>query len=123
MSAFAALALLLALLGTYGVLSGSVNARTREIGIRMALGADTGSIRQMVLRYATAIAVPGIALGALGAWMSSRWLEALLFQVEATSPWAYGASILLFTVLALVSGWIPARRATRVDTVKVLSAE
>ncbi|NIR40179.1 MAG: FtsX-like permease family protein, partial [Actinobacteria bacterium] len=92
MSAFGALALLLALLGTYGVLSGSVNARTREIGIRMALGADTGSIRHMVLRYATAITVPGIALGVLGAWIASRWLDALLYGVEATSPGAYGAS-------------------------------
>lgn len=123
MSAFAALALLLALVGTYGVLAGSVSARTREIGIRMALGADGGSIRQMVLRYATAITVPGIALGLLGAWLSSRWLEALLFEVEATNPWAYGASVLLFLALALGSGWLPARRATRVDTVRVLTAD
>lgn len=123
MSAFALLALLLSLLGTYGVLAGSVNARTREIGIRMALGADTGSIRQMVLRYATAITVPGIALGLLGAWISSQWLDALLFGVEPTSPWAYTASALLFFAVGLASGWIPARRATRVDTVRVLSAE
>lgn len=123
MSAFAALALLLAVLGTYGVLAGTVNARSREIGIRMALGADGASIRQMVLRYAAALTVPGIVLGIVLARISSGWIEALLFDVEATSPWAYGAAVLLFLALALLSGWLPARRATRVDTVQVLSAE
>lgn len=122
-SAFALLALLLAVLGTYGVLAGSVSARTREIGIRMALGADRGTIRQMVLRYATTITVAGIGLGLLGATIASRWLEALLFGVEPTNPWAYAGSALVFLGLGLTSGWIPARRATHVDTVQVLNAE
>ncbi len=120
---FGASALLLASVGIYGVTAQATRRRTQEIGIRMALGADTGSIRHMVLRYATAITVPGIALGVLGAWIASRWLDALLYGVEATSPGAYGASAVLFLTLALASGWLPARRATRVDTVRALTAE
>lgn len=123
MAAFAGLALILALLGTYGVLAGSVSARTREIGVRMALGADAGSIRTMVLRYSAAITLPGIVLGLVGAWLTTRFLDALLFGVEPTSLWAYGASVLIFLGVGLASGWIPARRATRVDTVRALGAE
>jgi len=123
MGAFAGLALLLAVLGTYGVLAGSVGARTREIGIRMALGADTKSIGRMVLRYAMLITLPGIGLGLVGAWLASGWMDALLFGVEATSPSAYAASVLIFAIVAAAAGWIPARRATRVDTVRALAAE
>lgn len=123
MGAFALLALVLALLGTYGVLAGSVNARTREIGIRMALGADRGSIRQMVFRSATLITGAGVALGLLGARWSSGWLESLLFGVDPNSPWVYATSAALFIAVGSVAGWLPAVRATRVDSVKVLSAE
>lgn len=123
MGAFAVLALVLALLGTYGVLAGSVNARTREIGIRMALGADRASIRQMVLRYAALITGAGVVLGLVGARWSSGWLESLLFGVDATNPWVYLTSAGLFLVVGTVAGWLPAARATRVDSVKVLSAE
>ncbi len=123
MGSFAVLALLLSLVGTYGVLSGSVQGRTREIGIRMALGADNGSLRRMVLRYAAALTLPGVALGLLGAWVASRWIEALLFGVEAVDPLAYGLAVLIFLGVGLLSGWIPAVRATRVDTVQTLAAE
>lgn len=123
MGAFALLALVLALLGTYGVLAGSVNARTREIGIRMALGADRGSIRQMVLRYATLITGAGVVVGIVAARWSSGWLESLLFGVDPTSPWVYLSCAALFLLVGAVAGLLPALRATRVDTVKVLSAE
>jgi len=123
MGAFAVLALVLSLVGTYGVLSGSVQGRTREIGIRMALGADNGSLRRMVLRYAAALTLPGVALGLLGAWVASRWIEALLFGVEAADPVAYGLAVLVFLGVGLFSGWLPAVRATRVDTVQTLAAE
>jgi putative ABC transport system permease protein len=123
MGAFALLALVLSLVGTYGVLSGTVEGRTREIGIRMALGADNGSLRRMVLGYAAALTLPGVALGLLGAWVASRWIEALLFGVEAVDPVAYGLAVLVFLAVGLFSGWLPAVRATRVDTVQTLASD
>lgn len=123
MSAFGALALLLSLVGTYGVLAGTVAGRTREIGIRMALGADTSQVRRLVIRHATTLLVPGLALGATGAWAASRWIRALLFGVEAGDPLAYAGAIAVFAVVGGVAAWIPARRATRVDTVQAISAE
>jgi putative ABC transport system permease protein len=123
MGTFAGLALVLALVGTYGVLAGSVVSRRREIGIRMALGADTGRVRGMVLRYAAALTVPGVAIGLALAVAGSRLLDSLLFSVERGDPVAYGSAVLVFLVVGVVSGWIPARRATRVDTVGVLSTE
>jgi putative ABC transport system permease protein len=123
MSAFALLTLVLSLVGTYGVLAGSVSARTREIGIRMALGADAHTVRRMVMRYAAALTVPGVLLGLLGAWIGSRWLETLLFGVEAADPLTYVMTVAVFVAVGLFSGWLPATRATRVDTVQTLSAE
>ncbi len=123
MAAFAGLALLLALLGTYGILSGSVASRTREIGIRMALGADSGRLRTMVLRYAATITLSGVVLGLFGAWISGRWIEALLFGVEAGDPLTLAASVTIFLLVGVVSGWLPAARATRVDTMETLSTE
>ena len=123
MSALAALALVLSLVGTYGVLAGSVAGRTREIGIRMALGADSQSVRRMVLRYAAKLMMPGILLGLIGAWVGSRWLEALLFGTAAADPVAHGVAALIFLGVGLLSGWVPAQRATRVDTVQTLTAE
>jgi predicted permease len=123
MAAFGILALALSLIGTYGVLSGTVVARTREIGIRMALGADAGAVRGMVLRYAAALTVPGVVLGIGLAWGTSRWIEALLFGVDAADPAAYAGAVAVFVAVGLVAGWIPARRATSVDTVEVLTAE
>lgn len=123
MGTFAGLALTLSLVGTYGVLASSVAARRREIGIRMALGADTGRVRGMVLRYAAALTVPGVLIGVALALFGTRLLESFLFSVDRGDPLAWAAAVLLFLGVGLVSGWIPARRATRVDTVGVLSAE
>lgn len=123
MGAFALLALTLALVGTYGILAGSVAGRTREFGIRMALGADRRSVRRLVLRYATALVVPGVLLGVGGAWLSARWLRSLLFHVDAVDPLVYVVVVLLFLGVGLAAGWAPARRATRVDPARTLSAE
>jgi putative ABC transport system permease protein len=123
MVAFALLALMLALVGTYGVLASSVAGRTREFGIRMALGADEGAVRGLVLRYATALVAPGVALGLVGAWVGARWLRALLFQVRASDPLVYASVVLIFVAVGLAAGWAPARRATRVDPARTLSVE
>lgn len=89
----------------------------------MALGADSQSIRRMVLRYPAMLTIPGILLGLIGAWVGSRWIEALLFGVEAADPVAYGVAGLIFLGVGLFSGWLPAVRATHVDTVRALTAE
>jgi ABC-type antimicrobial peptide transport system permease subunit len=123
MGAFALLALVLALVGSYGVLAGSVAARTREFGIRIALGADRSAVRLIVLRHATALVAPGVLLGLAGAWLASRWVGTLLFNVKPTDPAVYAAAVALFFGLGVVAGWIPARRATRVDPVQTLSAQ
>jgi predicted permease len=123
MGAFALLALTLSLVGTYGVLSGTVAARTREIGIRVALGADTEAVRGLVMRYAAGLTLPGVVLGLIGAWTASRFLDALLFDVEAGDPVTYAVAVAVFLAVGALAGWLPARRATRVDTVQALSAE
>ena len=123
MGSFAALALLLSVVGIYGVLSGTVASRTREIGIRMALGADAREVRGMVMRHAAGLTIPGVLLGLLGAWFGSRWISELLFDVAAVDFVAYGGSVVIFVAVGIFSGWLPALRATRVDTVEALTAE
>ena len=123
MTAFALLALALALVGTYGVLAGAVASRKREFGIRMALGADTASVRSMVMGYAARLVAPGVALGLLGAWVAARWLRSLLFQVEPRDPLVYGAAVVVFVLVGVAAAWAPARRATRVDPARSLSVE
>ena len=123
MGSFAGLALLLSLLGSYGVLAGSVAGRTREIGIRVALGADRPDVRRMVLRYAARITAAGVGLGLAGSWISRRWIEALLFEIDAGDPLTHLAGITLLVLTGLFAAWLPAARATRVDAVRVLTAE
>jgi putative ABC transport system permease protein len=123
MGAFALLALTLSLVGTYGVLAGSVASRRREIGIRMALGADGARVRGMVLRYAAALTVPGILIGLVGALLSTRLLDRILFGVASADAAPYALAAAIFLVVGIASGWLPARRATRIDSVRVLGAE
>jgi len=123
MGAFAALALLLSLVGTYGVLAWTVARRAREFGIRMALGADRPAVRRLVMRHAVGLVLPGVAIGLLGAWVASRWLSALLFQVKPGDPWEYAAAGALLVVAGSVAGWVPARRATAVDPASALASE
>jgi putative ABC transport system permease protein len=120
---FAALALILAMVGIYGVISYSVSQRTPEIGIRMALGATRGGILKMVIGRAMFLVAVGIAAGAGGAFALSKYLKSLLFEVKPGDPWTYASIAILLAMVALAASMIPARRATRVDPMIALRYE
>jgi predicted permease len=113
--AFALFALGLALLGIYGVISYTVSHRTQEIGIRIALGASAGQIQGAIIRETLQLAVAGIAIGTVGAWLLSRTLSGFLFGVSSVDPVTFGAMLVIVTSVALVSGYAPARRASKID--------
>lgn len=123
MGAFALLALVLAAIGLYGVVSQVVGQRTREIGIRMALGAGRGSIASIVLRRAGGATVAGIALGAVLAAGGTRILESRVFGLQGGSAATFAAAALLLAAVAALAAWMPARRATRVDPVAAMRTE
>jgi putative ABC transport system permease protein len=123
LSAFAAVALLLATLGIYSVISYSITLRTQEIGIRMALGARRPAILLMVLRAGMALTLIGIAIGLAGAFVLTRWMSSMLFGVSASDPLTYGAVLLVSLAAALLACAIPARRATSVDPLVALRYE
>jgi putative ABC transport system permease protein len=123
LAAFAALALFLAALGIYGVMAYSVARRTREFGIRMALGAARGDVLRFVLRQGLALVGVGLAVGLAGSLLLTRYLSSLLFEVEPTDPVTLVLVVALFTGAALLACWLPARRATESDPVAALRAE
>jgi ABC-type antimicrobial peptide transport system permease subunit len=114
---------LLAGIGIYGVVGFLVAQQTREIGIRIALGATPGSVLRMVLSNMVRWTVTGAVLGILGAWLCSRLLESLLFEVRAHDPFLLGAALLVLLAVAFLAAWIPARRAMRVDPMVALRYE
>jgi predicted permease len=120
LSIFAAVALVLAAVGIYGVLSYAVAERTKEIGIRMALGAEARGVVAMVLRDGLAVAVVGLALGLLGAFATTRLLESQLFGVGSADPATFVAVPLVLLVVALVASYVPARRASSVAPIVAL---
>jgi putative ABC transport system permease protein len=115
MSAFALLALILAAVGIYGVIAHAVGQRTREIGIRIALGANAGSVRSLVLRQGLVPAIAGIAVGLAAAFVLTRYLRAILFGVEPVDPLTFAAMPLVLLVVAAGAVLVPAIRASRIE--------
>jgi putative ABC transport system permease protein len=120
---FAAIALVLATVGIYSVISYSITLRTQEIGIRMALGARRTAILLMVLRKGIVLTLIGAAIGLAGALALTRWMSSLLFGISASDPMTYVLVLLLALGAALLACAIPARRATRVDPLIALRYE
>jgi predicted permease len=123
LASFAVLALILAGVGIYGVMSQLVQQTTHEIGVRMALGAAPGAVLAMVLRNAMTMALGGIAVGAVAALLATRLLSSMLYGVGATDPLTFVSVAGILTVVALLSSYLPARRATKVDPMVVLRYE
>jgi predicted permease len=122
-SIFGGLALGLAVVGLYGVKAYSVARRTREIGIRMALGAQAGAVLRMIMGEGSIMLFSGVAIGLVLAIVTARILSGILYEVGALDPVAFSVAPLLLTVAALIATWLPARRATRIDPVQALRAE
>jgi putative ABC transport system permease protein len=120
---FSALALVLACIGIYGVISYSVAQRTQEIGIRMALGARREDIVKMILLQGARIVVAGVVIGMLAAFGLTRYLEKLLFAVSPGDPGTFAAVALVLAMVTLLACYIPARRTLRVDPITALRYE
>ena len=115
-----AVALLLGMVGIYGVISYVVSQRTREIGVRMALGASAPEVRRMVVRQGMGLAAVGVGAGLVGAWLMSSVMTSLLFGVSATDPLTYASVALALSFVAGVASWLPAQRAAGVDPSRAL---
>jgi predicted permease len=120
---FAGVGLLLAAIGIYGVIAFLVGQRTREVGVRMALGATPTAVTRMFLRHAAGWTLAGVAVGLAGSLAVARMLAKLLFQVNAHDPWSMAAPPALLLGVALAAAWLPARRAASIDPVRTLREE
>jgi putative ABC transport system permease protein len=123
LAGFALVALLIASVGLYGVIAYTVSQRTTEIGIRMALGAVSSDIAELVMRLGGRLVMVGVALGIMGALGCGRLIEAGLYQVSASDPITLAGIALLFAAIAALACWLPARRATKVDPIVALRVE
>jgi ABC-type antimicrobial peptide transport system permease subunit len=120
---FAGSALMLATIGIYGLMAYSVQQRTREIGIRMSLGAEVQWVRNMIIRQGIGIALVGVGIGLLSAFGLTRLIASLLFGVTTHDPLVFMTVPLLLSVVALVGVWLPARRASQVDPAVALRTD
>jgi putative ABC transport system permease protein len=120
---FGAAGLLMAAIGVYGVMSYSVQQRTQELGIRMALGAQASALRNMVIGQGMGLTLVGVVIGIAGAFWLTRFLASFLFGVKAWDPLAFMATPVLLSAIALIAILIPAQRATRVDPMTALRLE
>jgi ABC-type antimicrobial peptide transport system permease subunit len=123
MTIFGGSALLLAAIGIYGLMAYSVEQRTQEIGIRLALGAESGDIRKMIVYQGMRLAVVGVVIGVASAFGLTRFIASFLFGVRAWDPVVFISIPILLTVVALCAVWFPAGRASRVDPVSALRYE
>ena len=119
---FALFALILASLGIYGVISYSVSQRTQEIGIRMALGASAGSLQARIILQTLGLAAAGMTLGAAASWIMARALSGMLFETTASDPVTFVGMLLVLAAVSAVAGYLPARRASRIDPSVALRA-
>jgi putative ABC transport system permease protein len=120
---FASVAALLAAIGVYGVLAYAVAQRTKEIGVRMALGAQRPQVLGLIMRKGLMLTMLGVALGLAGAAASARYLESMLFEVKPLDAWTFAIVAVSFTLVAALASYLPARRATRVDPVVALRVD
>ena len=115
LAVLAIVALVLAAVGIFSVMNYAVTQRTAEIGIRMALGAESRDVFQLILGHAVRLVTLGAAIGVLGALLSSRAIGSLLYGVKAADPWTFAAIVTVIAGTALLASYLPARRASRVD--------
>jgi putative ABC transport system permease protein len=123
LTVFGAIALILAAIGVYGVISYGVTQRTQEIGIRMALGARHAEVLALVVRHAVVLAGIGLIVGLAGALALSRLVSSLLFRVSPTDPPTFATGMVVLTAVAVLAATLPARRAARTDPVVALRNE